>query len=56
METNNWEEVKAKPKPIRKKCEGQNCPDYFDAEWPEQRRCPRCKKWDRPYRLESEPF
>jgi len=54
--TSTWVEVKSYPEPIKKKCEGENCLDYFEATWPSMRRCNRCRREKRPYKSADCPF
>ena len=53
---NGWEEVKSKPKIIKKKCEAVNCLEFFEATWPTMRRCQRCRREKREYKTEDSPF
>jgi len=44
------------PVPEYKQCEGENCTNRFKLDWPNMRRCKRCRREKRPYRKEDNPF
>ena len=58
MADNEWVAVTgtATRVPEKKECEGKDCLNTFDAIWPGQRRCPRCRKEKRPYKDADSPF
>jgi len=39
-----------------RQCEAENCWKKFLIKWHTQRRCDRCRREKRPYRIEDHPF
>lgn len=44
------------PELPKKKCEAEDCDEYFVPDFPPQRRCYTCRLLKRPYKSEDLPF